>query len=108
MPANNIHVLTKDELSYFKKNYKFTLKDDLVIVSSINHYKHSVVHQINEKFTISAKPCRITLNTQALSLWAKHYRKNFSPVEVQNAINKLLVTYQIPSKKDLDLLLKKC
>lgn len=92
----NVKILTKQELLYFKKKYRFELSNDKVFVY-VNGYNRVTAHDIKYRLNITATIRRITISTEALQYWSKYFIDKYSPVEVQNAMNFLKISY-----KDID------
>lgn len=94
--ARNLKMLTKDELDYINNNYSFELVGDYII-AKFNSYNRKILHSINEDFTLNTKARKITITAHAIKLWIEHFKDNYSLIDVQNAINTLIITYQNPS-----------
>lgn len=72
--------------SFNKKDY---------IATSCAGYDRTVLHDINKSFSINTSIKRkISISEKAINLWLKKYLNKYSLIEIQNAINTLLVTYQ--------------
>lgn len=93
----NIKILTKQELQYFKKKYRFELQKDKVFVY-VNGYNRVTEHDINYRISITATVRRIIISVDALKYWSEHFIGKYSPIEVQNAMNFLKISY-----KDIDV-----
>ena len=94
MPRSNIRLLTKEERKFFKDNYKFAIKEDVILVT-FNGYGRIVAHPLNEDFSISSKIRKIKITKEAISLWQKKFQNtDFNVVDVQNAMNALIISYQ--------------
>ena len=108
MPRSNIRLLTKEERKFFKDNYKFVIKEDVILVT-FNGYGRIVAHPLNEDFSISSKIRKIKITKEAISLWQKKFQNtDFNVVNVQNAMNALIISYQGTDfndvKKQLELI----
>ena len=100
--SRNIKVLNDDELNYIKNIYDFNLIDNFVVVKS-KSYNRSVAHDINKAFKLNTKVRVFTVTTDAIDFWIKNLDCNL--IDVQNSINKLIVTYQdVTTKNILNLL----
>lgn len=100
MPANNIHVLSDYDLQCFNEKYLFTFKDDVVLVST-KDYNRITAHALDSKFYLSTSKCKITITADAMKLWVANFKDNYTLVDVQNAINLFLITYQKPTVTDI-------
>jgi len=114
MPKSNIHILAKDELEYFNGKYEFSIKDDAIVVK-IKDYDRATVHPLNQKFSLKTIIRKLTISVEALNLWSNNFYKKvkdyktgqdlYSLIDIQNAINKLIVSYQdITFESVLDVL----
>ena len=92
----NVKVLTKQELQYFKKKYRFELQDDKVFVY-VNGYNRVTAHDVHYRISITTAIRRIIISAEALEYWTQAFIGKYSPVEVQNAMNFLKISY-----KDID------
>lgn len=101
MPRSNIKLLTKDERQYFKDNYTFILKDD-VILTQFKGYGRLVAHSVNEDFNLSSKVRKIKISKEAIKLWMTKFKDtDFNIVDVQNAMNALTISYQATDIDDV-------
>ena len=92
----NVKVLTKQELQYFKHKYKFELKEKSFFVY-VNGYNRVTQHTFDRRLNIVTSVRRIIVSIEALTYWREHFYDKFSPIEVQNAMNFLKISY-----KDID------
>ena len=67
MPKSNIKLLTKEERRFFKDNYKFSIKDDVLVVK-FRDYGRFVAHPINEDFNISSEVRKIKITKEAMKV----------------------------------------
>ena len=104
----NLRALTDEELLYLTQNYHFENLGKYIVVSFTgDSRKTKTVHDSSEGFSISSKVRRINISKDAIDLWADGYDyEGYSLIEVQNAINTLIVTYQDLTKEGLDSQLK--
>lgn len=91
--AKNLRALTNEELSYIAKNYTFTLQGDYVIVQKVN-YGLKTLHPIDKSFSIRTSMRRVTISKEAIDLWITQFKNQYSLIEVQAAISRLIVTFQ--------------
>lgn len=89
--SRNVKVLNDDELNYIKNIYDFILVNDLVVVKA-KSYNRSVAHCIDKSFKLNTRVRVFTITTDAINFWIKNLKYNL--IDVQNSINKLIVTYQ--------------
>lgn len=92
----NIKVLSDSELAYLKEKYVFgkaIVEDKIYVVVKCKDYNRMVLHDSAKKFTINTPIKRITISKEAIYLW-KTELFDYSLIEIQNAINSLVVTYQ--------------
>lgn len=101
---NNARVLTEEELKFFNDKYSFEIRDDLVFVKTSN-FNRLTVHKAVKGFSLSTSIRKLTISSDAINAWNEHFREKYSLIDVQNAINKLIVMYQVPSIDDLKKLL---
>ena len=104
--ARNVKALNDSELHYIKTKYSFELQGDYIYVSYIE-YNRKVVHPITESIILSTKVRKVTITKEAIEQWIKYYKDDYSLIEVQNAINTLIVTYQVINNENMALQLKR-
>lgn len=104
--TGNIKALTNDELKFVVSRYEFQSVDNYVIVHCNNK---NTIHDKSTAFSLllPLERRRIKITTRAIDLWDKKYLNKYSLVEVQNAINTLIVTYQNPNEENIDGQLKR-
>lgn len=101
MPRSNIKLLTKDERRYFKNNYAFSIKDDFILVK-FNGYGRTVAHPIDEDFSIASKVRKIKISKDAIKLWKDKFQNTeYSVIDIQDAMNALLISYQATNFDDV-------
>lgn len=96
MKRNNIRLLTDKELNILNYKYTFEIEDDNILVK-LNHIDRITYHDINKPFSINVKNLRkITFNLEAIEIWKNLYNDKLRPnlIEIQQAVNKLIITYQ--------------
>ena len=105
----NLRALTDDELLYLTKNYEFEDLGKYIVVSfKGDSRKTKTLHDSSEGFSISSKVRRINITKDAIDLWTSNYvYQGYSLIEVQNAINTLIVTYQDLTPEELDNQIRK-
>ena len=95
--AKNLKALTDEELDYLRETYQFDVMGDYLVVSCVVNgqvYNRKTLHNKNESFNLTTKMRKITITPQAIEMWLEKYKDNYSLIEVQNAINTLIITYQ--------------
>ena len=104
--TGNIKALTNDELKFVVSKYQFELFENYVVVCTNGR---RTLHDKTKGFSLLLPlgRRRVNISTKAIDLWTKKYVEKFSLIEVQNAINTLLVTYQNPSDDNVDGQLKR-
>lgn len=89
----NIKVLTRQERLFFLERYKFEREGNTVFVH-INNYRRVTAHKIDDGINITSKVRRIKISSTALKYWAMYFESKYSPIEVQNAMNFLTISYK--------------
>lgn len=97
----NIKPMTLDELRYFIDRYEFSIINDFVLVLCKDGGKKTF-HNINEGFRLTSPMRKVNIHKDAILLWKEKYYGKYSLVEVQNAMNTLLVTYQVLNDTQLE------
>lgn len=94
MAGNNIKLLTDRQLVALDEKYSFDIDGEDIIVK-VKDYNRETRHPIDKSFSINSKIRKITLSSDAILIWSQFYKSGpYSLFEVQNAINKLYLTYQ--------------
>lgn len=104
----NIKVLNDDEMAFINDRFIFEIKGDLILVSS-KKMKRATAHKKTESFDLNfkfGKQYSWMISSLAIQIW-EYGDKTYSLIDIQNAINKLLVMYQEPSQEDVLKLLKR-
>lgn len=83
----HIKLLTDEQLQSLKDKYDIELQKNKVLVK-LKTRNHTVVHDINEAFSLRCDNRRVTINPKAMQMWQKHF-KHYSLFDVQHAINQL-------------------
>lgn len=104
--AGNVRALTINELEYFLNRFVIELKNDYIVVMT-KSLNRKVIHDSNVGFQLSTDLRKINITKKAIDLWIKKYIDKYSLIEVQNAINTLIVTSQNVTEKAIYSQLKK-
>jgi hypothetical protein len=104
--AGNTRVLTLDELKYFNDRYTFSYMDNYLLVHCSVLNKRTF-HDMSKGFSLKSPVRKITISKDAMKIWKDNYAEEYSLIEVQNAINTLMITYQDVNPSQLDRELKK-
>ena len=99
--AKNVKALSDEDLAYIVKNYTFELLKNYIVVSK-NGYGMKTIHDINKSFFIKIPTRRVNITKHAIELWINKFMNTYSLIEVQAAINKLIVTYQDLNVSDIE------
>lgn len=91
--AGNLKALTIDELKYFVDRYDIELVDKYIVVNC-KTLKRKTLHDLDAGFELSTPVRKINISKKAIDLWKDQYIGKYSLIEVQNAINTLIITYQ--------------
>lgn len=101
MSKSNIKLLTKKEREYFKEHYNFELQGNVLLVNCIG-YGRVVAHPIDKQFSILSKVRKITISVDAIRLWIEKFKETkYNVVDIQNAMNALLIGYQPTDYNDI-------
>lgn len=96
MKCNNVRLMTKEEMSFLKNKYWFNIIDDntMAVCTKIRH--RQTLHSFNESFVINVKKLRtIRFSVEALLIWKELYNgREPNLLDVQQAVNKLAITFQ--------------
>lgn len=99
MAKNNIRLLNRIELEDFIHRYSFELSGSFVIVKVIG-FNRPTLQNKNEIFSICCKGRYLNITPEAVEQWENNFPdKNL--IEVQQAINTLLLMYQPVQTKDI-------
>lgn len=111
MARNNIHLLTITDLKRLSDRYLFSLdKEEKNILVKTKDSNRITSHDITKPFRINILGERvIVFSMDAIEIWKELYKEHkYSLLYVQNAVNKLLITFQKVNKENvLDILLGK-
>lgn len=108
--AKNLKALTDEELDYIRNSYQFDVHDKyIVVMCSVNGtmYNRKTLHDIDKPFSLTTKARKITISVQAINMWLEKYKDKYSLIEVQNAINYLIITYQPLTDEEMEKQLKR-
>lgn len=106
MTRNNVRLLTPTEFMQLNSKYIFELDKDSIVVRTKN-YNRLTKHPVNEPFHINAKGIRkVCFNMNAIDIWKNLY-KDGKPtlIEVQQAVNKLTITFQKTTEENVKKIL---
>ena len=84
-----IKLLTEEQLQLLKDKYEIECQKNKVFVK-LKTRNHTVMHEMNEAFSLRCDNRRVTINPKAMQMWQKHF-KNYSLFDVQHAINELAI-----------------
>lgn len=103
--AKNLRALTDEELDFIDSNYKFeTLEgtnNKRYIIVSFNGYDRRVLHDFDKPFLINTSVRKVNISTDAINYWYNEFKDKYSLIEVQNAINVLIVLYQPVNSEEI-------
>ena len=105
MPRN-VKIFSDEELKILNESYDFEIKSNLILVKS-KGMKRVIAHDKKEKFSLSSKIATIAISPLAIQNWEYNFKGEYTLLEVQNAINKLIVMYQEPQTNDISRLLRR-
>lgn len=99
MPKNNIKLLDRFELEQFLEKYSFE-SSGLFVIVKVKDFNRPTLQSKIKTFSISCKGRYLNITPEAIELWENYFQdKNL--IEVQQAINSLLLMYQTPNQKDI-------
>ena len=105
MSKNNLKLLERNDLEIFVNKYEFTIHDQYVIVS-VKTFNRPTLHDKNKSFAISCNNRKLIITPEAINLWENHFRDR-NLIEVQNALNTIILMYQSPNPQDVEKILNK-
>ena len=87
----NIKLLSRSDRFYLNQRYSFSVNGDYVLVKvstcrKVTPYKKLTPIKIVTKVRV------ITISVKALTLWERAYIGRYSPIDIQNAINALVIS----------------
>ena len=99
--TGNTKALTNDELKYILGKYQFNLVGDYILVLANGR---KTLHDKTKGFSLllPLERRRVKIGTDAIDLWINKFMEKYSLIEVQNAINTLIVTYQKPTNQNVE------
>ena len=100
MSKNNVKIITKSELEYLNSRYDFEVSGNAILVK-IKNYNRVTMHPLGKSFSLNTKVRKVTITPDAVNVWQTHFKSKFSLFDVQNAINVLIATYQLPSPEEI-------
>lgn len=109
--ANNIRLLTNDELTFINKKFRCRIENEELVVeysTRMGQCRHSIF----ESFSINVRGMRkLTITSFAMLMYDEFCRNNkidnYTIFDVQNAINILRVSYQSVNKTNVLYVLRK-
>ena len=101
MKKCNIKLMTKSELKLLNDIYTFKYIDGGILATTKN-YNRKVIHDIDKKFLINSKIRNIYITPQAMKMWVDNFQNSeYTLLDIQNAINSLIISYQNIDKSEL-------
>ena len=99
------NVLTQDQLYFFNQRFVFKQVDDGILVSTTG-YNRTVFHGFSESFQaigkIGDRKITFKITPKAIELWRNpEIAKNNSLIDIQNTINKIIVSSQQITDQDI-------
>lgn len=100
MPRRNIHCLSNDERDYFNSRYSFdVIQNDNgpTLVVKIVDYNRQTRRPLTKSFYIRTCIRKLTITVEAIEMWHSYFygkQKEYSLIDIQDAMNKLTVSYQ--------------
>lgn len=85
----HIKLLTEEQLQSLKDKYEVEFQKNKVFVK-LKTRNHTVMHDMNEAFSLRCDNRRVTINSKAIQMWQKYFKKH-SVFDVQQAINELAI-----------------
>lgn len=108
MRRNNIRLLTDSEYERLTSKFIFGIKDDKISVMTTSNSRVTL-HDIGKPFHINAKKIRkICFSLDAIEIWKTLYKDGYPHlIDVQQAVNKLIITYQEVTEENVKKMLAK-
>ena len=98
-------LLLSHELIELKNKYSIKLINDNVLVA-VNTRNQTTIHKLGKKFNLRVNDRKFTISEQALDLWSNDLNL-YNLIDIQHAINTLLINRQETSYENIKKLLKK-
>lgn len=105
MSKNNLKLLERNEFETFINKYEFSIHDQYIIVS-VKTFNRPTLHDKSKSFSISCNNRKLIITPEAINLWENHFRDR-NLIEVQNALNTIILMYQSPNPQDVEKILNK-
>lgn len=105
MSKNNLKLLERNEFEAFINKYEFSIHDQYIIVS-VKTFNRPTLHDKSKSFSISCNNRKLIITPEAINLWENHFRDR-NLIEVQNALNTIILMYQSPNPQDVEKILNK-
>ena len=90
---NAVKPITYSEFEFINGKYKFELMGDYVVVHTMDSTR-ATLHRKDKSFILNTALRKLTISKRAMALWEEYFNPEFTLLEVQYAINSLVVTYQ--------------
>ena len=90
---NAVKPITYSEFEFINGKYKFELMGDYVVVHTMDSAR-ATLHRKDKSFILNTALRKLTISKRAMALWEEYFNPEFTLLEVQYAINSLVVTYQ--------------
>lgn len=100
MSKNNVKIITPDELAYLNSRYEFEIMGKNILVK-IKNYNRVTAHPLNKSFSLNTKVRKVTITAEVIKVWHESFKDRYSLFDVQNAVNILIATYQLPSVEEI-------
>lgn len=105
MSKNNLRLLERSEFDSLINKYEFNIHGQYVIVS-VKTFNRPTLHDKNKPFAIACSSRKLIITPEAINLWENHFRDR-NLIEVQNALNTIILMYQSPNPQDVEKILNK-
>lgn len=101
MPKSNIQLLNAEQRRYFNSRYSFEISTDYVLVKTTT-LKRITTHKIDEGFALATPVRKVFISTDAINMWKDNFiNTKYTLIDVQNAVNALIISYQNVDKKSV-------
>lgn len=90
---NAVRPITYSEFEFINNKYKFELMGDYIVVHTLDS-ERATLHKKDKSFILNTALRKLTISKRAIALWEEYFNPEFTLLEVQYAINSLIVTYQ--------------
>lgn len=94
MKRNNVRLMTDNELQLLKHRYSFSFDENYIYVDTTLRSRRTL-HPVDSPFAINVKKVRkICFSLDAIQIWKSLYEEKVNLLDVQQAVNKLVITFQ--------------